>query len=128
MSGGGVDSEHRPCNAKSGSVGVDNEPEGMLTRSRKKERLSFSFVKQLRCPHGPLLAEAEQPAARHTRKYRQAVVGANRRLERRLRGARQEAIAAKRLQRAELLQAGEDRAGGRVGERVRAPLAAQLLR
>ena len=99
----------------------------MLTCTNpKKKRLSS--LKQLRCPHGPLLAEAEQPAARHTRKYRQAVVGANRRSERRLRGARQEAVAAKRLQRAELLQAGEDSAGRRVGERVRAPLAAQLLR
>ena len=94
----------------------------------EKGETSFAFMKQLRCPHGPLLAEAEQPAARYTRKYRQAVVGANRRSERRLRGARQEAVAAKRLQRAELLQAGEDRAGRRVRERVRAPLAAQLLR
>ena len=98
-----------------------------MDQPEKKETV-FTFVKQLRCPHGPLLAEAEQPAARHARKYRQAVVGANRRSERRLRGARQEAVAAKRLQRAELLQAVEDRAGRRVGERVRAPLAAQLLR
>ena len=96
--------------------------------TREKKETVFTFAKQLRCPDGPLLAEAEQPAARHARKYRQAVVGANRRSERRLRGARQEAIAAKRLQRAELLQAGEDSAGRRVGERVRAPLAAQLLR
>jgi hypothetical protein len=96
----------------------------------KKKRLS-SLSSNNYAAHtadGPLLAEAEQPAARHARKYRQAIVGANRRSERRLRGARQEAIAAKRLQRAELLQAGEDRAGRRVGERVRAPLAAQLLR
>ena len=106
---------------------LDLSTPGCLLINEKRQGL-FAFVKQLRCPDGPLLAEAEQPAARHARKYRVAVVGANRRPERRLRGARQEAVAAKRLQRAELLQAGEDRAGRRVGERVRAPLAAQLLR